>query len=101
MWIVGAVALAIGLASASQDIAYDAYTVEILRPEEHGVAVGARTAFYRAAMAVSGGAAITLAAQAGWPLVNVLLALLYIPVLFVTWKAPETRNIAGCASDTT
>jgi PAT family beta-lactamase induction signal transducer AmpG len=92
LWIVGALALAIGLASASQDIAYDAYTVEILRPEEHGVAVGARTAFYRAAMAVSGGASITVAAQVGWPLVNVLLALLYIPVLFVTWKAPEPET---------
>jgi PAT family beta-lactamase induction signal transducer AmpG len=89
LWVVGAVALATGLASASQDIAFDAYTVEILRPEEQGVAVGARTATYRAAMAVSGGAAITLAAHAGWPLVNVLLALLYIPVLLVTWKSPE------------
>ena len=87
--MVGAVALATGLASASQDIAFDAYTVEILRPEEQGVAVGARTATYRAAMAVSGGAAITLAAHAGWPFVNVLLALLYIPVLLVTWKSPE------------
>jgi PAT family beta-lactamase induction signal transducer AmpG len=89
LWVVGAVALATGLAAASQDIAFDAYTVEVLRPEEHGVAVGARTATYRAAMAVSGGAAITLAAHAGWPFVNVLLALLYIPVLFVTWRSPE------------
>ena len=40
-------------------------------------------------MAVSGGAAITLAAHGGWPFVNVLLALLYVPVLFVTWKSPE------------
>ena len=89
LWVVGAVALATGLAAASQDIAFDAYTVEVLRPEEHGVAVGARTATYRAAMAVSGGAAITLAAHVGWPFVNVLLALLYIPVLFVTWRSPE------------
>ena len=51
-------------------------------------------------MAVSGGAAITLAAHVGWPLVNVLLALLYIPVLFVTWKAPEPETSAGGASHT-
>ncbi|MEP7310188.1 MAG: MFS transporter [Acidobacteriota bacterium] len=92
LWVVGAVALATGLASASQDIAFDAYTVEILRPEEHGVAVGARTAAYRAAMAVSGGAAITLAAHWGWPFVNVLLALLYIPILLVTWRSPEPET---------
>ena len=41
--VVGAIALAIALASASQDIAYDAYTVEVLRKEEQGAAVGART----------------------------------------------------------
>ena len=39
-WIVGALALAIAFASATQDIAIDAYAVEILRPEEQGVAVG-------------------------------------------------------------
>lgn len=89
IWVVGAIALATGLASASQDIAYDAYTVEVLHNEEQGVAVGARTAMYRAAMTVSGGASITLAAQFGWPAVNVFLAALYIPILWLTWKAPE------------
>lgn len=89
IWVVGAIALATGLASASQDIAYDAYTVEVLHNEEQGVAVGARTAMYRAAMTVSGGASITLAAQFGWPAVNAFLAALYIPILWLTWKAPE------------
>ncbi len=89
IWVVGALALAIGLASASQDIAIDAYAVEVLHSDEQGAAVGARIALYRAAMAVSGGAAITLAARLGWPTVNVLLALLYIPALLVTRRAPE------------
>ena len=65
--VVGAVAFAIAIASASQDIAIDAYAVEVLRKEEQGAAVGARLAFYRAAMLVSGGVAITLAARIGWP----------------------------------
>jgi PAT family beta-lactamase induction signal transducer AmpG len=91
-WIVGALALAIALASATQDIAIDAYAVEILRPEEQGVAVGARTAIYRAAMYVSGGLSITLAAQYSWPLVNLCLALLYLPMLVITWKAPEAED---------
>jgi PAT family beta-lactamase induction signal transducer AmpG len=43
---------------------------------------------YRAALLV-GGAAITAAAQFGWPAVNVLLALTYVPMLLLTWKAPE------------
>lgn len=91
LWVVGAIALGVALASASQDIAYDAYMVEVLHnhPEEQGAVVGARTAMYRAAMMVSGGAAITLASRFGWPAVNVLMALVYLPMLLLTWKAPE------------
>ena len=92
VWVVGALALGIALASASQDIAIDAYAVEVLREEEQGAAVGARIALYRAAMVVSGGAAITLAARFGWPAVNVLLALVYVPMLLITWKAPEPET---------
>jgi PAT family beta-lactamase induction signal transducer AmpG len=91
-WIVGALALALAVASATQDIAIDAYAVEILRPEEQGAAVGARTAIYRAAMYVSGGLSITLAAQYSWPLVNLCLALLYVPMLAITWRAPESED---------
>ena len=82
-------ALAIACASATQDIAIDAYAVEVLLPEEQGIAVGARTAVYRAAMYISGGLSITLAGRYSWPLVNVCLALCYVPLLWVTWKAPE------------
>ena len=40
-------------------------------------------------LAISGGASITAAAHFGWPVVNALLALLYLPMLIITWKAPE------------
>jgi MFS transporter, PAT family, beta-lactamase induction signal transducer AmpG len=90
LWVVGGLALAIAVASATQDIAYDAYTVEVLSQEEQGAAVGAKTALYRAALLV-GGAAITLAARFGWPVVNVLLAATYLPILLLTWKAPEPQ----------
>src|SRR5512136_1479347 len=92
IWVVGAIALAIALASASQDIAIDAYAVDVLHKEEQGAAVGARVALYRAALVVSGGAAITLAGRLGWPAVNVLLALAYVPMLVLTWKAPEPEQ---------
>jgi MFS transporter, PAT family, beta-lactamase induction signal transducer AmpG len=92
-WVVGALALAIAFAAATQDIAIDAYAVDVLRPEEQGVAVGARTALYRAAMFVAGGLSITLAGQYSWPLVNVGLAVLYLPMVFVTWRAPEPADV--------
>jgi PAT family beta-lactamase induction signal transducer AmpG len=91
-WVVGALALAIAFASATQDIAVDAYAVDVLRPEEQGVAVGARIACYRAAMFVAGGLSITLAGRWSWPAVNAGLALLYLPLLAVTVQAPEPEE---------
>jgi PAT family beta-lactamase induction signal transducer AmpG len=89
IWVVGALALAIALASASQDIAIDAYAVEVLHKDEQGAAAGARTAVYRAALLVSGGLSISMASRIGWPAVNVALALMYLPMLVITWKSPE------------
>ena len=89
VWVIGALTLAIAFASATQDIAIDAYAVEVLRRDEQGIATGSRTAFYRAAMLVAGGASITLAASTSWAFVNLLLALVYLPFMVVTALAPE------------
>lgn len=91
IWIVGALTLGIAFASASQDIAVDAYAVEVLRPAEQGVAVGARVAIYRAAMFIAGGLAITLAGWWSWPFVFGLIALLYLPMMLVTLFAPRSE----------
>lgn len=109
-WVVAAFALAIAIASATQDIALDAYTVDVLNQEEYGVISGARIAMYRAAMFIAGGLAITLAGNPhplaqdastwttfwhhivtffDWPKVNILLALLYGVMMLITWRAPE------------
>jgi MFS transporter, PAT family, beta-lactamase induction signal transducer AmpG len=89
IWVVGALALAVAVASASQDIVIDAYAVETLQKDEQGAASGARTAMYRLALLVSGGLSITLAARWGWPAVNALMAFVYLPMLIITWKSPE------------
>jgi len=91
-WVVLALTLAVALAAATQDIAIDAYAVDVLRQEEHGVAVGLRTAVYRAAMTLSGGLAIWAAAHFGWGAVNLALALVYLPLLVVSWRAPEPEE---------
>jgi len=93
VWVIGAFALAIAFASATQDIAIDAYAVEVLQRDEQGIATGARTALYRAAMLLAGGVAITLAAWTSWTFVNVALALLYLPMMLVTWRAPEPEAL--------
>jgi PAT family beta-lactamase induction signal transducer AmpG len=88
-WVIVALAFAIAFASASQDIVIDAYAVDVLRKEEQGVAVGLRTAVYRAAMFLAGGLAITALSVISWPAVNVMLAVLYLPMLVITRFAPE------------
>ncbi len=91
--VVAALAFAVAFASATQDIAYDAYTVDVLRPEEQGVAVGAKTAFYWLAFRGAGGLSIALAGAYSWPLVNVCLALLYVPMMVIAGKAPEPHGV--------
>jgi MFS transporter, PAT family, beta-lactamase induction signal transducer AmpG len=99
IWVIGAYALAIAFASASQDIAYDAYTVEVLQKEEYGPFVAARALMARGALFLSGGLAITLAASWSWAVVNLLLAACYVPMMLITWRAPEPQ--AGAAPPTT
>lgn len=94
-WVALALTLAVALAAATQDIAIDAYAVDALRKEEHGVAVGLRTGTYRAAMTLSGGLSIWAAASLGWGAVNLLLALAYLPLVLVTWRSPEPEEPAA------
>ena len=91
-WVVGSLALAIAFASASQDIAYDAYTVDVLHDDEKGVAAGAKIAAYRAAMYIASAGAITLTGLYSWRVTAICLALLYVPMLIITWKAPEPEE---------
>jgi MFS transporter, PAT family, beta-lactamase induction signal transducer AmpG len=94
-WVVGAIALAIAFAGATQDIAIDAYAVDVLRPEEQPVAVGARNALWRVGYYLAGSLSIALAGTWGWPAVNILLACLYLPMMLVVWKAPEPAAVAA------
>jgi PAT family beta-lactamase induction signal transducer AmpG len=93
VWVIGSIAFAIAIASATHDIAYDAYAVEVLHRDEQGLATGARSAAYRIAMYLGGSIAITLAAETSWALVNVLLALAYVPTMLVTLRAPEPEAV--------
>jgi PAT family beta-lactamase induction signal transducer AmpG len=91
-WVIGALAFAIAFAAATQDVAIDAYAVDVLQPSEQGVAAGARTAVYRAAMYIAGGLSITIAGKYSWPAVNVGLAFLFLLLIAVTVKAPEPED---------
>jgi PAT family beta-lactamase induction signal transducer AmpG len=97
-WVLFALVLAIAFAGATQDIAIDAYAVDVLRPDEQAVAVGSRNMLYRIGMQLAGSFSITLAGWWGWPVVNLFLAILYLPMLLVSIKAPEPPHVAGAPS---
>ena len=52
--------------SATQDIAIDAYTIELLEPSEMGIANGFRQAAYRVALVVAGGIFVAMGGWIGW-----------------------------------
>jgi PAT family beta-lactamase induction signal transducer AmpG len=76
----------VALAGATQDIAIDAYTIDILTPEEQGPANGVRVTAYRVALIASGGLMVWLSDYLGWAgavtLFVLSLALVWLAVLF-------------------
>jgi MFS transporter, PAT family, beta-lactamase induction signal transducer AmpG len=86
--LVALLTLLVSFASATQDIAYDAYAVEVLRAEERGVAVGAKNALARAAMFM-GRVLNTFGPKLGWSASFAAVAAIVVPFTFVTVKAPE------------
>ncbi len=92
---VAALSFLIAFASASQDIVYDAYAVEVLEKHEHGTAVGARSALYRAGMWLSGNIAITLGPIWGWKWTLLSQAAVYLALMPVTVFAPEPPSVEG------
>ncbi len=87
--LVAGLSLMIAFAGASFDIAYDAYAVEVLSKDEHGWAVGTRSALYRVGMLLSGHLMISIGPVWGWSRSIFGLCLLFVVMLPVTWFAPE------------
>jgi PAT family beta-lactamase induction signal transducer AmpG len=84
-----AVLLAFTTASATQDIAIDAYTIGLLAPGEEGVANGVRVSAYRAALIVGGGGLVALAAWAGWRAVFWVTALVFVVLAVFAARSPR------------
>jgi len=66
--ILWAVVLSLAIFSATQDIAIDAYTIELLDEQEMGPANGVRVTAYRVALIAAGGLFVALAGTVGWPI---------------------------------
>ncbi|HZE88500.1 MAG TPA: MFS transporter, partial [Verrucomicrobiae bacterium] len=91
--VIGVLSLSIAFASTVQDIAVDAYAVEVLHPSEHGVAVGARTALYRIGFYLAGAVAISIAAEISWAMTLAIEAVLYLGAVVIVFFSPEPEAI--------
>jgi PAT family beta-lactamase induction signal transducer AmpG len=79
------------LASATQDVAVDAWRIDVADENAPVELLSAIYQFgYRIASIVGGALALVLAARMSWPLVYVLMACLVGLVAFLTLRAPDT-----------
>ncbi|MGB6241027.1 MAG: muropeptide transporter [Castellaniella sp.] len=81
--------------SSTQDIAFDAYSTDVLRHEERAAGAALKVMGYRLAMVVSGGLALIMADQwLGWGRTYMLMgALMAVSSLATLW-APEPEQVA-------
>lgn len=93
--LVWALLFTLTLASATQDIAIDAYTIGLLAPGEEGVANGVRLAAYRVALIVGGGGLVMLAGTLSWVTVfHVAGGLLLVAALLIGRSPALTRPVS-------
>jgi len=76
-------------ASATQDIAIDAYAVDVATPQTVGSINGTRVSAARVAMFVGGGGFLILADVTGWDLLWVALAVVFFALAVAAWVSPR------------
>ncbi|MCB5363708.1 muropeptide transporter [Pusillimonas sp. CC-YST705] len=94
MWLA-LLAVLVAFWSATQDIAFDAYSTDVLRDEERAAGAALKVMGYRLAMIVSGGLALVMAGSwLGWQNTYMLMGGLMALCALATWLAPEPEHVA-------
>jgi PAT family beta-lactamase induction signal transducer AmpG len=78
-------------ASATQDIAIDAWAVDVSTPESSGAINGVRVSAARIALLVGGGGVLFLAGTTGWTPLWIALAALFLVLAAAVWASPRVR----------
>ena len=84
-WLIGFLGMVLAVISATQDIAVDAYKVEILPVKERGLGAALAIEGYRLAMIVGGGLGFVLAEYVGWQSTYIIMALLMLIGMVGVW----------------
>lgn len=87
-WLLASVALVVAFISATQDIAIDAYRVDILSPKKRSIGAAVTTLGGRGAILVGGAFALILAAEIGWRWTYLLMASLIAVEFILTFFSP-------------
>ena len=77
--------------SATNDIATDGYTIELLERDEYGMANGFRIGFYRVGM-IFAGAVLMLSGWFGWPIAYVLGGAVFAANALLVLLAPAEKT---------
>lgn len=84
--------LILSTCSATQDIAIDAYRVEVLKRDERGLGTALGIEGYRIAMIASGGFALVIAEKYGWQTTYLCMAALMGIGVLATLLGPKVPN---------
>ncbi len=90
-WFTAAAAVLVAFFSATQDIAVDAYRIEILRDEEQGAGSATTQLGYRIALWVVDAMSLLLPSLLPWPIVISLIALLIVIGMVTVLYADEPQ----------
>lgn len=91
---VALLAVIVAFLSATQDIAFDAYSTDVLHDTERAAGAAVKVMGYRIAMIVSGGLALVLSGTwLGWRYTYVLMAVLMLLCTLSTLLAPEPEFV--------
>ena len=89
LYSLAATAVLVAFLSASQDIVFDAYRVDVIPPAERALAAAATTFGYRSAAMFAGAVLVLIAASLGWRLAYLLVAFIMLLTVAATLWAPE------------
>ncbi len=97
---IALLAVWVAFLSATQDIAFDAYSTDVLRHEERAAGAALKVMGYRLAMVVSGGLALIIADEwLGWSKTYILMGALMAMMSFATLWAPEPEKTVQAPRD--
>lgn len=93
LWVVAALAAMTAIFGATQDIAIDAWRIEVAAVERQGAMAAAYQWGYRIAVAVSGAAPLFLASRIGWTAAYSAMALVMVIGIAGVLLAPREQGV--------